>query len=139
MTFVLGYETVTPINDGGLAIEYNLGKGPTSFQHGGVRPVLSLEAKRRKSQRRDDPELAWEHAGQIFAEMLGQVCYKDFFQRKEMEYQEVISLLPPSLSHCLHDVFRHSSFMGVTPQSQSIIANFQTSIYQKYHDSARNI
>src|SRR5271170_5922163 len=100
MTFVLGYETVTPINDGGLGIEYNLGKGPTSFQHGGIRPVLSLEAKRRKSNRRGDPELEWEHAGQIFAEMLGQVCYKDFYERDWMEYQEVPNFKPsqPSLT-----------------------------------------
>ena len=37
------------MNDGGLGIHYNLGEGQTAFQHGGVRPVLSMEAKRRKS------------------------------------------------------------------------------------------
>jgi hypothetical protein len=89
MKFMLGCETVNAINDGGLNIRYNLGKGDIDFRLGGVRPVLSLEAKRRKSKRRDDPELAWEYAGQIFAEMLGQVCYKDFYENPDMEYQEV--------------------------------------------------
>ena len=93
MKFTLGTETVNPINDGGINIRYNLGKGDIDFREGGVRPVLSLEAKRRKSKRRDDPELPWEYAGQIFAEMLGQVCYKDFFENPAMDYQEV-SLYP---------------------------------------------
>jgi len=55
----------------------------------------NFQAKRRKSKRRDDPELVWEHAGQIFAEMLGQTCYKEFYERREMEYQEAT---PPPFS-----------------------------------------
>jgi len=94
MKYKLGCEIVRPSNDGGLNIRYNAGKGATDFREGGVRPVLSLEAKRRKSKQRDDPELPWKHAGQIFAEMLGQVCYKDFFENPAMDYQEV-SLLSP--------------------------------------------
>jgi len=93
MKFTLGCETVMALNDGGLNIRYNLGKGDIDFRLGGVRPVLSLEAKRRKSKRRDDPELPWEYAGQIFAEMLGQVCYKDFFENPHMKYQEVTTSL----------------------------------------------
>ena len=89
MKFKLGCETVSAINDGGLCIRYNLGKGNIDFRLGGIRPVLSLEAKRRKSKRRNDPDLPWEYAGQIFAEMLGQVCYKDFYENPNMEYQEV--------------------------------------------------
>lgn len=42
-TFRLGIETIRVINDGGLGIYYNLGRGPTQFQPFGVRPVLSLE------------------------------------------------------------------------------------------------
>ena len=89
MTFWLGCEAIKASDDSGLCIKYDIGEGQTAFQLGGIRPVLSLEAKRRKSKRREDPELVWEHAGQIFAEMLGQVCYKDFYDRKELEYQEV--------------------------------------------------
>ena len=63
MRYKLGTETVNPSDDGGLNIRYNLGYGDTDFRKGGVRPVLSLEAKRRKSKRRDDPELPWEYAG----------------------------------------------------------------------------
>jgi len=90
MKFGLGRETVIAVNDGGLNIRYNIGNGNTDFRpFGKVRPILSLEAKRRKSKRRDDPELVWDHAGQIFAEMLGQVCYKDLYESPHMEYQEV--------------------------------------------------
>jgi hypothetical protein len=41
--FLLGVETVTAINDGGLGIWYNTGRGYTQWQPGGIRPVLSLE------------------------------------------------------------------------------------------------
>jgi len=94
MSFFLGCENVKAVNDSGLGIRYDIGQGQTAFQQGGIRPVLSLEAKRRKSNRRGDPELEWEHAGQIFAEMLGQVCYKDFYERHGMEYQEVPNFTP---------------------------------------------
>ncbi len=43
MKFVLGVETITTINDGGLGIRYFVGKRPTQFQPGGIRPVLSIE------------------------------------------------------------------------------------------------
>jgi hypothetical protein len=43
MKFVLGVETITSINDGGLGIRYNLGQGFVDWQPGGVRPVLSIE------------------------------------------------------------------------------------------------
>ena len=40
----LGVETVIAVNDGGLAIEYNLGDGYRQWQHGGLKgPILSLE------------------------------------------------------------------------------------------------
>ncbi len=39
----LGMETITAINDGGLGIRYNAGRGPVNWQPGGIRPVLSLE------------------------------------------------------------------------------------------------
>ncbi len=41
--FFLGVEGINAINDGGLGIRYNLGKGFVQFQPGGIRPVLSLE------------------------------------------------------------------------------------------------
>jgi hypothetical protein len=94
MKYTLGCEIVRPENDGGLNLRYNLGEGDIDFRKGGVRPVLSLEAKRRKSKQRDDPELPWKHAGQIFAEMLGQVCHNEFFENPAMDYQEA-SLLSP--------------------------------------------
>src|ERR1700685_3057840 len=132
MKFTLGTETVNPINDGGLRIRHKIGKEQTDFRLRGVRPVLSLEAKRRKSKRRDDPNLPWDYAGQIFAEMLGQVCYEDFYKNPDMDYQEV-SLYPPptNLTH------RHSLYTGVIHQSQSTIANFPTNIFPKFRGLAR--
>jgi hypothetical protein len=95
-------ETITAINDGGLGIRFNTGRGYTQWQPGGIRPVLSLEvlshisnsdvqAKRRRSLRKNDIELVYEYAGQIFCEMLGQTCYKEFYENNQMEYQEVLS------------------------------------------------
>ena len=37
----------------------------------------------------DDVELMYEYAGQIFCEMLGQTCYKEFYENDQMAYQEV--------------------------------------------------
>lgn len=45
--FILGVETVTAINDGGLGIWYNTGNCYTQWQPGGTRPVLSLEVSFR--------------------------------------------------------------------------------------------
>ena len=43
MKFVLGVETITAINDGGLGIRYIQGRRPVKWQPGGIRPVLSIE------------------------------------------------------------------------------------------------
>jgi hypothetical protein len=103
--FVLGVETIIAINDGGLGVRYNTGHGYTQWQPGGVRPILSLEvcsfinpnadfeAKRQRSKKRDDQDLIYQYAGQIFCEMLGQTCYKEFYENDQMGYQEVIHLL----------------------------------------------
>jgi hypothetical protein len=53
----------------------------------------NLLAKRRRSQKKDDVELMYEYAGQIFCEMLGQTCYKEFYENDQMAYQEVKSSL----------------------------------------------
>jgi hypothetical protein len=98
--FFLGVETINAINDGGLGIRYNTGLCYTQWQPGGTRPVLSLEvlyssywanyeAKRQRSKRKNDPDLIYQYAGQIFCEMLGQTCYKEFYTNKQMGYQEV--------------------------------------------------
>ena len=43
MKFLLGVETITAINDGGLGIRYIQGRRSVKWQYGGVRPVLSIE------------------------------------------------------------------------------------------------
>jgi hypothetical protein len=40
---------------------------------------------------RDSKELDERFAAQIFCEMLGQVCYPEFYDNPEMKYQEVCS------------------------------------------------
>lgn len=56
--------------------------------------MLMEQAKRRRSDKRGDKDLEYQHAGQMFAEMLGQVCYKEFFNNELSKYQEV----PPSVT-----------------------------------------
>ena len=43
MKFFLGVEQVTAINDGGLGLRWYSDGGPIDLQHGGIRPVLSVE------------------------------------------------------------------------------------------------
>jgi len=88
MKFEIGGQKVCPRNDGGIGIRYNTGHGFRNWQPQGIRPVLSLEAKRRRSRKRDDPDLAYDYAGQIFCEMLGQICHPEFYNNTESEYQE---------------------------------------------------
>jgi hypothetical protein len=50
----------------------------------------------------------YRQAGQIFCEMLGQCCYKQFYNNENMEYQEVrlsskCSYDQPFVIHCSHD------------------------------------
>lgn len=47
------------------------------------------EAKRKKHRARDNEETVAKHSGQIFCEMLGQVCRKEFWENDRMKYQEV--------------------------------------------------
>jgi hypothetical protein len=55
----------------------------------------SSQAKRKKHASRHDPDTVRKHAAQIFAEMLGQVCHKEFYENSLTKNQEV-SLLPSS-------------------------------------------
>ena len=53
-------------------------------------PGFNVKAKRQRAKRKNDPDLIYEYAGQIFCEMLGQTCYKEFYENRQMEYQEVL-------------------------------------------------
>jgi hypothetical protein len=64
---------------------------------GGIVPLWGLaniQAKRKKHKERQQSgmDILWGEAGQMFCEMLGQVCYKEFYENPKSEYQEV----PPS-------------------------------------------
>src|SRR5271170_1718267 len=102
--FFLRFDGVTAINDGGLGIRYNNKVKWTEFQPSSCQPVLSLEvpyavirlsnvqAKRKNHKNKDSEELMYEHAGQIFCEMLGQSCYPEFYENSATQYQEVCSI-----------------------------------------------
>lgn len=83
-----------------MGLRYFDGENPIQWQQGGSRPVLVLEvtasmthansqAKRKHAGQQNDPELPYKIAGQVFCEMLGQTCYKEFYENPATEYQEV--------------------------------------------------
>ena len=52
--------------------------------------LLNAKAKRKKHKSRNNKDIIYRHAAQIFAEMLGQVCHKEFYDNAVTDYQEVI-------------------------------------------------
>lgn len=106
-------------DDGHYIVAYKE-KEWSDWIYGGRRslPMLSIEvfnapchsypkAKRKKHKSRNNKDIIYRHAAQIFAEMLGQVCHKEFYDNTETEYQEVIPFIP----HCFDRVNRPLSFM----------------------------
>jgi hypothetical protein len=87
-----------------------------------------IKAKRQKAAKKDDPNLRYRYAGQIFCEMLGQTCHKEFYDNIPGEYQEVPHIVVLRADYC-----RLSSFMGVTPPSPSIMPNSHIFISAKLH------
>ena len=68
-----------------------------------------MQAKRKKHAKKDHEGTANRHAAQIFAEMLGQVCHPEFYEKLHNEYQEV-SPIPTSLTTGFcgsHSAFKH--------------------------------
>ena len=55
----------------------------------------------------------YEYAGQIFCEMLGQTCYREFYENSQMEYQEVCSQFPYRFLMCQAFVI-HGSHSSIT-------------------------
>ena len=51
-----------------------------------------------KSKERTKLETTYAHAAQIFCEMLGQVCHKEFYENTHTNFQEVVYPLPPVLT-----------------------------------------
>ena len=102
MRFKLGTESIRTISDGGLGVQYHAVDGWTNFQPGGIRPVLAVEvfspnlvltkAKRllRNKRKWNRKEVEDKIAAQIFCEMLGMTCHKEFFENPSDTTQEVI-------------------------------------------------
>jgi hypothetical protein len=77
-----------------------------------VNPLTSLliQAKRKKHAKKDHEETASHHAAQIFAEMLGQVCRPELYEKLQNQYQEVIFLFHYNLYQGVCDsysTFKH--------------------------------
>ena len=91
------------INDGSIVVKY---RGHASrlatwgIKDGGriIKPVISIEVLpmaivrlkfKAKRKRAKGIEAEWRHAGQIFCEMLGQVCHPELYFVEPDEFLEV--------------------------------------------------
>ena len=119
-------QSVTAIDDGGMSL--------SSAREFTVSRVLCLEvcfapdqtyvqAKRMKSKERTNLETIYAHAAQIFCEMLGQVCHKEFYDNPHTNFQEVIFVLIPLIL-----MNRHLSSMRDMLRVISSTPVFQTTI-----------
>ena len=93
----LGSQYVKAQDDGGVSMSFQRDLSDKAS----TRVVLSLEvhdhsaidlqlqAKRKKHAKENDEATANRHAGQIFAEMLGQVCHSEFYEALGNDFQEV--------------------------------------------------
>ena len=96
--------------------------------------ILNAKAKRKKHKSRNNKDIIYRHAAQIFAEMLGQVCHKEFYDNAATEYQEVI---PCDSSHPDWDN-RPLSFMERTALSLYFMPNFLIIISEPSQSTGSN-
>jgi hypothetical protein len=84
---------VNAVTDGGLGLYPSTGKKlfPMIGVEVHISPVNCLrEAKRKKKGALDPGIVIQKHAGQIYAEMLGQVCHEGLYTSDPNGYQEVV-------------------------------------------------
>ena len=91
-------QRIKAIDDGGVSFRF---RRQFELNLQSQRVILSVEvkpfanhpnktqAKRKKHVKENDEDTANRHAAQIFTEMLGQVCHKEYYELLENEYQEV--------------------------------------------------
>jgi hypothetical protein len=90
-------QSITAIDDGGVSMSFrreSSDKASTRVVlslevHDHSVPDLQLQAKRKKHTKENDESTANRHAGQIFAEMLGQICHSEFYEALGNDFQEV--------------------------------------------------
>jgi hypothetical protein len=96
-------KSVIAINDGSIVIDYSLhpGRMTTWGINGGgrvIKPVLSIEVcfflvisdvSQTKRKREKGTQADWQHAGQVFCEMLGQLCHPEIYVADPDEFLEV--------------------------------------------------
>ena len=90
-------QSITARDDGGVSMSFqrDLLDGASTHVvlsqevHNHSDPDLQFQAKRKKHAKENDESTANRHAGQIFAEMLGQVCHSEFYEVLENDFQEV--------------------------------------------------
>jgi len=105
MKFRLGKscKPVVVINDGSIIIEYSVEASRIAtwaINSGGrvIKPVVSIEVafflfnsdlSQTKRKREKGIQADWRHAGQIFCEMLGQICHPEIYAVDIDEFLEV--------------------------------------------------
>ena len=103
MRFYLGKRPVVTINDGSIIVEYSrhtsrMGTWGIKDDSRIIKPVISIEVLppiiiklkiKAKRKRAKGTEAEWRHAGQIFCEMLGQVCHPELYAVGSDEFLEV--------------------------------------------------
>jgi hypothetical protein len=96
-------KSVIAINDGSIVIDYSIhpGRVATWGINGGgrvIKPVVSIEVcfflfisnlSQAKRKREKGTQADWRHAGQIFCEMLGQLCHPEIYAMDPDEFLEV--------------------------------------------------
>ena len=129
-------QSITAIDDGGVSMSFQrelLDKASTRVvlslevhDHSAI--DLQLQAKRKKHAKENDEATANRHAGQIFAEMLGQVCHPEFYEL-ENDFQEVNPLTAlPKVAPFVDSHNRLLWFISDTRGSISTMQNCQTPI-----------
>src|SRR5437667_1020759 len=105
LKFYLGKSSkpVIAINDGSIIIEHSAhtGRIATWGINGGgrvIKPVVSIEVwfflfisdlSQAKRKREKGTQADWRHAGQVFCEMLGQLCHPEIYAVDPDEFLEV--------------------------------------------------
>jgi hypothetical protein len=95
MSVKLGCQVPEITNDGGVSLCANHKLNiPPVFSMEVIHSTLLIQAKRKKHKKLSSKSVHYCRAAQIYAEMLGQVCHKEFINNPYTDYQEVTLLIP---------------------------------------------
>jgi hypothetical protein len=100
--FRLGSKQVVAINESSIIVEHSPRTSAITtwcINNGGrtIKPIISIEVPSfsnitndiRQKKRAKGIMAEWRHAGQIFCEMLGQICHPELYSINTTEYLDV--------------------------------------------------